>query len=931
MAIKTIINNTEKEIEQIKNSDEQDVDYVYSRIGDTEVEGEPPISIKSIGGELTDYRIYGRTSRNLFDGEFLQGCWAYADGTYMLLANWTCTTKIACIGDTAYTFSFDNPSRWAGFVWFDINKNFISADNRNSGFDNGGNFTATSPSNAAYMVVDIASYPNIEDTITPSDVTDFMLVEGSTALPYEPYGESVGNRTVNLFDENSPEIQNGVYVDNSGTFINSVYHQLSPYITCIAKYTYRLYMERAIHSNTFGVYVNLWDSNKQFIKNIYVAQLPSAYQTLSISFIPSENGFITFNFLNNADITKNVMLYKSSTALPYEPYGYKVPVMISNGIDTQTIPIYLPEQIKKVGDEAEYISYADQKMHRIGADDINITLPALSTIKGTNTLSVNTSIQPSNIYIKDSFDYKKVFTATRAIEDETPLNYRSIEDSDSTLKNYRIYGRTSRNLFDMKKFAELCYPRYASVTFADNTLSFTSTAVDAYVNYVCGEGDTVSDIYRPSCIDVLPSTTYTISMSSMPKCYISWINSSYKGVSAYTRIPDNQSSYTFTTPENCTKLLFRLGKVVTNIGDTFTISNVMLNSGSTALPYEPYGESVGDRTGNLFDGEFLQGYWAGADGAFVVSDKWICTNKLKCKSSTTYTFSFNTLSRWYGFAWYDSNGMYISSSISQESTTQTLPIIYTAISPANAAYFGVNIAGYPYNTNSILPTDVTDLMIVEGSTALPYEPYGYKVPLTISNGIDTQTIPIYLPEQIKKVGDEAEYIDYSEQKMHRVRANLSEVNEFSNSITDTSNKLTIWVQQGKDQSFVYPSQLNIFTITEPTTITTYITITNDNDSIRIKHNGSQRDIVIAIVRGLSYGVYSVSFNVLNYDHTTVGGVVINNIMVNKGSAPFPYEPYIENTDIDVTLPALPMLAGTNTLSIETEVKPSKITVKGHIK
>ena len=34
---------------------------------------------------------------------------------------------------------------------------------------------------------------------------------------------------------------------------------------------------------------------------------------------------------------------------------------------------------------------------------------------------------------------------------------------------------------------------------------------------------------------------------------------------------------------------------------------------------------------------------------------------------------------------------------------------------------------------------------------------------------------------------------------------------------------------------------------------------------------------------------------------------------------------------DVNLPALPTLSGTNTLSVETEVKPSKTTVKGHTK
>ena len=44
-----------------------------------------------------------------------------------------------------------------------------------------------------------------------------------------------------------------------------------------------------------------------------------------------------------------------------------------------------------------------------------------------------------------------------------------------------------------------------------------------------------------------------------------------------------------------------------------------------------------------------------------------------------------------------------------------------------------------------------------------------------------------------------------------------------------------------------------------------------------------------------------------------------------------YEPYIENTDVSVDLPALPTIAGTNTLSFETEVQPSKVDVKGKIK
>jgi hypothetical protein len=44
-----------------------------------------------------------------------------------------------------------------------------------------------------------------------------------------------------------------------------------------------------------------------------------------------------------------------------------------------------------------------------------------------------------------------------------------------------------------------------------------------------------------------------------------------------------------------------------------------------------------------------------------------------------------------------------------------------------------------------------------------------------------------------------------------------------------------------------------------------------------------------------------------------------------------YEPYIEDTDLDVTLPALPTMTGTNTLTVGTEVQPSNVYLKGRIK
>ena len=51
------------------------------------------------------------------------------------------------------------------------------------------------------------------------------------------------------------------------------------------------------------------------------------------------------------------------------------------------------------------------------------------------------------------------------------------------------------------------------------------------------------------------------------------------------------------------------------------------------------------------------------------------------------------------------------------------------------------------------------------------------------------------------------------------------------------------------------------------------------------------------------------------------------IQVEKGSVATEYEPYIENTEVDVTLPAIPTLDGTNTLSIDTTVQPSNVYIQ----
>lgn len=131
---------------------------------------------------------------------------------------------------------------------------------------------------------------------------------------------------------------------------------------------------------------------------------PSSATNIGVFTVTNENvAFIRFNDSGN-DLGMKYMIvdgtYTKQTMPDYEPYGYEVPVTVSNGTDTLTTPIYLPEQIRKVGDEAEFIDYAEQKQYFADGTETDVALPALPTLTGTNVLSAGTAVQPSKVYVK---------------------------------------------------------------------------------------------------------------------------------------------------------------------------------------------------------------------------------------------------------------------------------------------------------------------------------------------------------------------------------------------------------------------------------------------------------------------------------------------------------------------------------------------------
>lgn len=156
------------------------------------------------GSTATDYEPYGYkipaiiSGKNLANSnEMIQGYWAYANGDFVRTNTWICTPKIPCSGNTPYTYQFSNVSRWSGFVFYDENGRYISTSNvQNDSSTEYRTYTATSPSNARCLVVNIAGFPQSTDTISVSDLINFQLEEGSTPTNYEPYIEPT---TTNIY------------------------------------------------------------------------------------------------------------------------------------------------------------------------------------------------------------------------------------------------------------------------------------------------------------------------------------------------------------------------------------------------------------------------------------------------------------------------------------------------------------------------------------------------------------------------------------------------------------------------------------------------------------------------------------------------------------------------------------------------------------
>lgn len=230
----------------------------------------------------------------------------------------------------------------------------------------------------------------VKGSNTKAGISPITFVSnGENLVDYRIDGASggVGDRTANLYNESAAADTN-YYINNNG---NSVIGSSGD-----------RFLQVGIDATPSTYYVFSWlnvflgsEDNSAYIRIAeYTANNQFILRTLCDCLAQTDNAFLFYTGNNTTYIDvridsetsrrgqhlSGIMIVSGNTApTNYEPYGYKIPVVCGG----TTTNIYLDEPLE----ENETISMSDT----------GVSIP---TINGSNTLSIGTTVQPNNMYIK---------------------------------------------------------------------------------------------------------------------------------------------------------------------------------------------------------------------------------------------------------------------------------------------------------------------------------------------------------------------------------------------------------------------------------------------------------------------------------------------------------------------------------------------------
>ena len=349
-----------------------------------EVEGVPPISFNGIGENLLDYRIDGASggvgdrTGNLFDGSW-ENKFIATYGNIGYSTNRVLSSYVTVIPNQTYSVKSNMRIR-AVHSYNDATHTQALIDSV-AGLD-GATFTIPADSNSIRISLKKAN----DGEFTPDDIDWFMLNAGSTALPYEPYGYKVPVvvNGKNLFDETqvpdkstSTETSNyQIFKQNGKLIVNG--------ITTSSQVDTEISKENGVNNQALD-FINNNAGNY-----IFTSSVPGR---IMIRYKQNGSDVVryTFNEYNSTNKIADRIVFRLQQNYQYDNETMNIMFKLNKIQSTNYEPYHEPTTT------TIYLDEPIEENESISLSDTNINIP---TIRGTNILTVDTTIQPSNVYIK---------------------------------------------------------------------------------------------------------------------------------------------------------------------------------------------------------------------------------------------------------------------------------------------------------------------------------------------------------------------------------------------------------------------------------------------------------------------------------------------------------------------------------------------------
>lgn len=349
--------------------------------------GAPPLTFQGTGQPTKNWTIYGHTSANLFDvsatsansgidrdtGEIVESSgssvsdWIAYDSSQELFLSARRTIAAATTVIFAFYDSEKNYLDWTGIVF--------SAPTQQS------HEVTEIPTSAAFFRVQFFD----------DGFSNVMINQGDSALPYEPFG-AVGERTENLFPNRYDDVSG--YLNDDGRIIPNSSYNTSIYVDVLPNTNYT-FSFLSLYPSGFYFRCALYDASLNFIGWGFNSVTSGGGVKRGYFLTTDETAFVRLCYIKKT-YASDAMLNVGTTALPYEPYGYKIPVTCGG----ETTNIYIGDTPLGTG-------------QTVTGSETGVAIP---TVDGQNTLSVETTVQPSKVVIsaasgmtesvKRYFDYK---------------------------------------------------------------------------------------------------------------------------------------------------------------------------------------------------------------------------------------------------------------------------------------------------------------------------------------------------------------------------------------------------------------------------------------------------------------------------------------------------------------------------------------------